>query len=188
MIEEWQTQAEQTPPPGAPPRLRGRWRRIVLHLLGREDPPEKVAAAFALGVAIGFSPLIGFHTVIALGLAFLLGLSKIDVLLGTFVVNPWTMVPIYAFASWIGARVLRISPGFRPRLPWREIMHRSFWTTIRTRGLHNFDTWFVGCLVLSTVSAALTYFLVKAVILRYEKTHPHLSARKRRETTPVPDR
>ena len=37
-------------------------------MVGRDDPPETVAASFALGVAISFTPLIGLHWVIALTL------------------------------------------------------------------------------------------------------------------------
>ena len=45
----------------------GRRRRILLlEFLGREDPHEHVAAAIALGVALGFSPFLSFHIVLAL--------------------------------------------------------------------------------------------------------------------------
>ena len=64
-----------------------------LHMLGRDYPPEIVAASFALGVTISFTPLIGLHWIIALLLAFVLKLNKVDVLLGTLVVNPLTIAP-----------------------------------------------------------------------------------------------
>lgn len=161
-------------------RLAGRWQKVILHLMGKEDPPEKVAAAFALGVAISFTPFIGFHTMIALGLAFLLRLSKVDVLIGTLVVNPWTMVPIFSFEHFLGKRILRYSPALAPKLPWREILHRDFWHTLHARGWHDFTAIMAGAVFVGGAAAATTYFLVRTIILRYERTHPHLSARLRK--------
>ena len=159
----------------------GRWRQFILHLMGKEDPPEKVAAAFALGVAISFfTPLTGFHTLIALGLAFLLGLSKVDVVMGTLVINPWTVVPVITFEEFLGKKILRYSPSFVPRLPWKELLHRQFWHTLRGSGWNYLAALTVGSVLLSGAAATLTYFLVRSVILRYEKTHPHLSARLRK--------
>ncbi len=161
--------------------LKGRWMQFILHLLGKEDPPEKIAAAFALGVAISFfTPLTGFHTLIALGLAFLLKLSKVDVVMGTFVVNPWTVVPVITFETWIGKKILHFSPALAPRLPWRHILHREFWHTLRGSGWSFFAALTVGSIVASAAASTVTYFLVRWVILRYQKSHPHLSARIRK--------
>jgi uncharacterized protein (DUF2062 family) len=161
--------------------FRGRWRKIILHLMGKEDPPEKVAAAFALGVAISFlTPLTGFHTLIALGLAFLLRLSKVDVVMGTLVVNPWTVVPVVSFEHYLGQKILHYTPGLTPKLPWRAILRPEFWRTLRGSGWNILAAVTVGSILLSALAATLTYFFVLAVIRRYEKTHPHLSARLRR--------
>ena len=158
----------------------GRWQRFILHLMGKEDPPERIAAAFALGVAISFfTPLTGFHTMIALGLAFLLRLSKVDVVMGTLVVNPWTVVPVITFEQFLGKKILRLSPALAPRLPWREILHRKFWHTLRGSGWNYLAALTVGSVVASAIAATVTYFLVHGVILRYQRTHPHLSARLR---------
>jgi uncharacterized protein (DUF2062 family) len=159
----------------------GRWRQFILHLMGKEDPPEKVAAAFALGVALSFfTPLTGFHTLIALGLALLLHLSKVDVIMGTLVVNPWTVVPVVSFEAFLGKKILHYSPALAPRLPWRQLLHRQFWHTLRGSGWNYLAAVTVGSVVVSAAAATATYFLVRAVILRYEKTHPHLSARLRK--------
>jgi uncharacterized protein (DUF2062 family) len=159
----------------------GRWRQFILHLMGKEDPPEKVAAAFALGVALSFfTPLTGFHTLIALGLAFLLGLSKVDVIMGTLVVNPWTVVPVITFEEFLGKKILHYSPSFAPRLPWKQVLHRQFWHTLRGSGWNYLAALTVGAVVVAAGASAATYFLVRTVILRYEKTHPHLSARLRK--------
>jgi uncharacterized protein (DUF2062 family) len=164
----------------------GKWQRFILHLMGKEDPPERVAAAFALGVAISFfTPLTGFHTLIALGLALLLGLSKVDVVMGTFVVNPWTVVPVITFEEFVGKKMLRLSPSLAPRLPWREILHRKFWHTLRGSGWSYLAALTVGSVVASALAATVTYFIVRGIILRYRRTHPHLAPRRCSTETPV---
>ena len=75
-----------------------RLRILLRRALHTADSPERTAAAFSLGLFLGFSPLIGLHTLLGLGLAFLLRLNRLAVLLGTFVLNPWTVVPIYGGA------------------------------------------------------------------------------------------
>jgi hypothetical protein len=77
-----------------------RWSEKLLHI---HDSPERTAAAFALGVGIGFSPLLGFHTVIGLALAFTLGLNRVAVLIGMYLHLPWFMGPYYASVTAFGA-------------------------------------------------------------------------------------
>ena len=40
-------------------------RSALRNLLNTDDPPERTAWAFAIGVFIAFSPLLGLHTIIA---------------------------------------------------------------------------------------------------------------------------
>jgi len=140
--------------------FRGRF----LDMLGRDDPPELVAASFALGVTISFTPLIGFHWIIALALAVVLKLKKVDVLLGTLVVNPLTIGPIAPVALPIGRLVFRAEREALSHLPWKEFLNVSFWTQagprMRVIGLQ----WAAGMLVLSLLAGALTYVVLVNVI------------------------
>jgi uncharacterized protein (DUF2062 family) len=67
------------------------------------DTPERTAAAFALGVAVGFSPFIGFHTLIGIALAFVFHLNRVSVIAGIWVNLPWFLGPYYAAATFAGA-------------------------------------------------------------------------------------
>jgi len=58
--------------------MTGRLGRALNALLLLEDTPERIALAFAIGVWIAFSPLLGIHTGLALGLAFVPGPSWSD--------------------------------------------------------------------------------------------------------------
>ena len=138
-----------------------------LEMLGRDDPPEIVAASFALGVGISFTPLIGLHWIIALVLAFLLKLNKVDVILGTFVINPLTIGPVSAVAIPLGRFILRAERAASSHLPWNDFMKRSFWheagPRMRAIGLQ----WGVGMFVLALVTGVVTYALLVYVIRRH---------------------
>ncbi|MEO6324187.1 MAG: DUF2062 domain-containing protein [Thermoanaerobaculia bacterium] len=150
-------------------RLR-RFREKFLHMVGRDDPPEIVAASFALGVAISFTPLIGLHWVIALVLALILKLNKFDVLLGTLVVNPLTLPPVAWVAIHLGRFLLRARREAITHLPWTEFFHRSFWVQAGPRMKVIGIQWAVGMFTLSFIAGALTYvFFVRILRMRRER-------------------
>jgi uncharacterized protein len=78
-------------------------KRNLEKLLGIRDTPERIAAAFSLGVFLAFCPLLGLHTLLGLGLAFVLRLSRLAVLAGVYTNTPWTLIPYYTFATWFGS-------------------------------------------------------------------------------------
>jgi hypothetical protein len=126
-----------------PLKLSRRLKVLLLDLLGREEPPERVAAAIALGIGVGFSPFIGIHFLIAIGLAFLLRLNRFDALLGQFAGNPWTLPPVFAAGYALGRKLLRFDRARVPRFlarvhgtgaaPEARVVHRG---KHRRRGSH----------------------------------------------------
>lgn len=88
------------------PRVRA-WLEQLLHT---HDTAQRTAAAYALGVFLGFSPVLGLHTVLGLILAFALNLNRVAVLLGVYSNLPWLLVPYYTLATWLGATILRAAP------------------------------------------------------------------------------
>jgi uncharacterized protein len=142
------------------------FRTRFLHMAGRDDPPETVAASFALGVAISFTPLIGLHWVIALALAFLLRLNKVDILLGTLVVNPLTLGPVSAVALPLGRIVLRARQEAIHDLPWGQFYKTSFWSSARPAMKTIGIQWGTGMFSLSILVGALTYVGMLAFLKR----------------------
>ncbi|MBL8112202.1 MAG: DUF2062 domain-containing protein [Acidobacteria bacterium] len=147
-------------------------RARIRETLGQSSSPEVVAASFALGVAIAFTPLFGFHTWMALGLAFLLRLNKLDVLLGTLVVNPLTFAPVSAVAIPLGRMILRAEREALAQLPWKDLMKLEFWRTagpsVRAVSLQ----WAVGMFALSFLAGILTYVIVLALVRRMRASRP----------------
>src|SRR5439155_1652688 len=95
-----------------------RWLDALLHI---DDSPERTAAAFALGVFFGFSPFLGFHTILGVVFAFLLNLNRVAVLLGVYSNLPIVIAPYYAFVKMTAMRIAghRAPPGSGFRLKAR---------------------------------------------------------------------
>jgi len=168
------------PAPGAKPtflarilsrKMRKKLRDRFLHMVGGDDPPEVVAASFAVGVAIAFTPLLGFHWIMALLFAFLLKLNKVDVLLGTLVVNPLTLGPVSALAIWVGRVLLRARREAIHHLPWGDLFKRTFWTQAGPAVKTYAVSWIVGMFVLALVAGALTYFVLIRLIRKWREHH-----------------
>jgi len=83
------------------------FRAAFRRLLALDDPPERTALAFSVGIFIAFSPFLGLHTIMATVLAFLFRFNKLAIYAGTFVNNPFlTLVPIIAASYAIGALIM----------------------------------------------------------------------------------
>jgi uncharacterized protein len=91
-----------------------RLRRWLEQLLHTHDTPQRTAAAYALGVFFGFSPLLGLHTILGLVFAFALNLNRVAVLLGIYSNLPWILPAYYTLATMAGAAILRVQ--VQPRL------------------------------------------------------------------------
>jgi len=96
--------------------LRDKLRQVI----GVKDSPRKIALSFGIGVFVGMSPLLGLHTVIGILLAWVFKLNKFVTIVGVYVTNPWTIVPIYTFATWLGARLLGLE-HILPEIDWHSL-------------------------------------------------------------------
>lgn len=81
---------------------RAKLRRALALLLHAPDTPHRTALAFGVGVYIAFFPLLGLHTVMALAIAIAFRLSKVAILAGAYVNNPWTLIPLYMAGTALG--------------------------------------------------------------------------------------
>lgn len=80
--------------------------KLLIKLKNLKGTPYAIAAGFACGVAISFTPLIGFHMILAAITAFLFRGSIIASALGTFFGNPWTFPVIWVMVLYTGEFLL----------------------------------------------------------------------------------
>ncbi len=147
--------------------------RYLRQLLALNDTPERIALAFSLGVFLAFSPLFGLHTILGLALAFIFGLNRVAVLLGVWVNNPWTLVPIYAAAAYVGDLLFGFPQAHSlPPFSWVEFWHGRYllqligeWHVLRPVVL--------GSTILSFISALLCYPVALYVVRQGKSFHLH---------------
>ncbi|PYS93712.1 MAG: DUF2062 domain-containing protein [Acidobacteria bacterium] len=138
------------------------FRAAFRRLLALDDPPERTALAFAIGVFIAFTPFLGLHTILATLIAFLFRFNKIAIYTGTFINNPFlTLVPIIFASYGLGARLLG-RPVRLPRAGLRLLAepHPLVGTYWHELFRHGWDIWLpfaVGGLCLAVVCSLLAY-------------------------------
>jgi uncharacterized protein len=137
-------------------------RATLRRLLAIDDPPERTALAFSIGVFIAFSPFLGLHTIMATALAFLFRFNKIAIYSGTFVNNPFlTLVPIilasYAVGAFFMGRPLALPAEGLELLKDPHLLTGAYW---RRLFLHSWDVllpFAVGGMALSVVCSLAAY-------------------------------
>lgn len=86
------------------------WRRAghyMKHRLARIDgTPYAIAAGFASGAAVSFTPFVGFHFIFAAIIAWIVRGNILTSAIGTAVGNPWTFPFIWAASYNVGINLL----------------------------------------------------------------------------------
>lgn len=80
--------------------------RFGKNLLHTETSVCTLTRSTCLGIFIAFSPFVGLHTFMAIGLAWLLSFNvTVTLMVSCLINNPWTMVPVYGcdymFGKWV---------------------------------------------------------------------------------------
>lgn len=147
------------------------FRATIRRLLAIDDPPERTALAFTIGVFITFSPLLGLHTIIATLLAFLFRFNKVAIFTGTYINNPFTLVPIiivsYGIGSFLLGRPLRIPPEGIELLKHPHPLTGSYYRQLFTSSWYLVGPFAIGGMLLSVVCSLASYPLT----LRWLRAH-----------------
>jgi len=144
--------------------MRRRFREGIRQILTIDDTPHRIALAFAIGVFIAMSALLGLHTILGLAIAHLLRLSKRVMLVGVYVNNPWTLVPISTFCVWIGM-ICTGTGAAVPVIDWENLSLKSLLNDCS----HLIMPFVAGTTIVGIVSAVAGYFLLKQAVIRYRK-------------------
>ncbi len=134
-----------------------------------DDPPHKLAAAFALGVFIAFSPWLGFHVISAVALAWIFRLNKVVVITASFINNPWTIVPMYAFCLWAGIKITA-SDAAVPEIAWGSLGIRKLYDLL----LPFLWPYIAGTIAVGTVAAVMAYVVFYWAVRRYRREEKEL--------------
>jgi uncharacterized protein len=158
-----------------------RIRSWLEQLLHTHDTPHRTAAAYALGVLLGFSPMLGLHTVLGLALAFVFRLNRVAVVLGVYSNLPWLVPAYYTVATIAGAAVLGVDVQPRALEEAMRAVSAASWGEYG--GLARRLAPIMWAYVLgSTVGAVLLAAIAYRVALVMIVTHRKLASQQTKET------
>ena len=134
------------------------WKTRFKELLSLDSHPGHIAAGFAVGVFISFTPFFGLHTPLAIAAAFIFRLNKLTCITGAWINSPLTVIPALGFSYKIG-RFLRgkeLKPLVIKSLEWGDLKPYA-------------KSLMLGSSILGFVAAVLGYCLCYWLIVRFRK-------------------
>ena len=151
------------------------FRTSFRRLLALDDPPERTALAFSIGVFIAFSPFLGFHTLMATFMAFFFKFNKIAIYTGTFINNPFlTLVPIiiasYAIGAFLLGRPLTISPEGIELLSNPHPLTADYYRRLFRESWQIVWPFTIGATFLSVVCSLIAYPVTSWLLRKHRRT------------------
>ena len=133
-------------------------------ILALDSHPGHIAAGFAVGVFISFTPFFGLHTPLAIAAAFLFRLNKVTTITGAWLNTPLTVGPVL-IASYELGRKLR---GLPPKA--FEVKNLE-WQTLKVYS----KSLLLGSSIIGLAAAVLSYFLCYWLVVRFRRKDPGLA-------------
>lgn len=130
----------------------------VLHL---RETPHRTALAFALGVFIAFAPHYLFHTASVVFCAWAFRLNLLALFLGSFINNPWTLVPILAASLYTG--LLLVGESLSIEIEWDHLTVGTMFDMLSPYLV----PFIVGACTLAIVGSLVAYPIMRWAITRY---------------------
>jgi hypothetical protein len=152
------------------------WRAVLV----LKDTPHRVALGLAIGVFVGWMPIIGIQMSIAAVAALALRGNVTAAVLAVWFSNPITLIPCYWLEWWVGWLAMSLFVD----LPWlgldwiRDMItglgDKGFWEGTRFLLGRKFLWDFfvpanVGGAILGIVTGLASYPYVRRAVLRYQK-------------------
>ena len=131
-------------------------REFVQRVKNLEGDPHYVAMGLAIGVFVGMTPTIPFHTALAVALAFIFRGSKAAAALGVWFSNPIT-APIFYWGSYkLGMYLLGIRAPFNVK--YESILE------LLNLGMDVTIAMIAGGIILGVLPGIASYFITRKII------------------------
>lgn len=137
--------------------------------------PYEIAAGFACGVAVSFTPFVGFHSILALVLAFIIRASLVAALIGTLFGNPWTFPLIWMAILYAGEIFLQGEIS-QPEVDFKLIFEQAY-NMLKSCDFSGFlqDIWpilypmIIGAIPFCLLSWIIAYIVIRKLVDKSEE-------------------
>jgi uncharacterized protein (DUF2062 family) len=139
-------------------------REFVKRIKKLEGDPHYIAMGMAIGVFVGITPTMPFHTVVAVAMAFILRGSKAAAALGVWFCNPIT-APFFYLGSYKAGMFI-----FGNSVPF-DVKYESILELLKL-GMDVTMAMIVGGVILGILPGIAAYFITRKIIttIRSRKT------------------
>lgn len=160
------------------------WKRygqyVLMRLSRLKGSPSEIARGVACGVAISFTPFVGFHFVLAAITAWFVKGNILASAIGTAAGNPWTFPFIWVSVLYTGRKILGLDHLQAVNVDFENVFARVFHALIEFDfGVIWNDVWpilwpmMVGCIPFYIVFWLLSFFI-------FDKALKKISERKKK--------
>lgn len=154
--------------------LRRCW--VAVYKLARDkDPPERVALGLALGIFVGFLPIMGIQMAVVSIFALPLRANLKAAIAGVWISNPITFIPLYYANYRFGllfwpakgaskesfVKALEAAADFSWSAVWDSL------TSLFDMGTHILVPLWIGSAVLGLLFSVPTYIVTKRLVIKY---------------------
>jgi len=140
-------------------------KRFYNRFLKLRGSTRQIALGMALGIFVGMTPFLGFHTAIAVMLASLVKWSKIAAGVGVFISNPLTAPIIYPLTFRLGA----LLTGFSEPIQWSKLLKPGAFMDLMKNSPMIIIDMLVGGILVGIPLAIIFYFLTYAAVSKAQK-------------------
>jgi uncharacterized protein len=157
--------------------IKGQFLDIWQRLLSLNDSPHDIALGLALGIYVGFLPLMGIQMAVVLVVAIpFRKANKVAAVAGVWISNPLTVIPLYAFIYWSGAFFYRKDSIVSYTVFKDKIMNILEFSGFIDKtaaflglGADIFIPMCIGGSFVGVIAGFITYFVTRKFIVYYRK-------------------
>ena len=146
----------------------------------KEDPPQKIAHGFAIGIFVGYLPIIPFQALLSVILCTIFKSNRLAGIIGsTTITNPIMAVPVFYVQHFLGRIFILHDFSYDN---FKSIFSHVSLSSINTAGkdiLILFEMVSIGGIIVGIISYPIAYYLaLNAVTKRRERIAALKKARK----------
>ncbi len=151
-------------------RIKAYWRLLKSKMVREEMPADRVAAGWSIGMFYGCVIPFGFQLILSIPTAIFFKASKIGASLGTLITNPITIWIIYPIQCYAANRLICGNITYDAICDaMTKVIEAGDYSTLMSLGAELVVSFFLGGFILAAVCVPLTYFAVRAMVMRYRR-------------------
>lgn len=152
-------------------RTKAYWRLLKSKMVREKMPANRIAAGWAIGMFYGCMIPFGFQLIVSIPTAVLFKASKIGATVGTLITNPVSIWFLYPAQCYVANHLIGGSLSYANiTAAMKRVIEAGDYSTLMSLGGELVTSFFLGGFLLALVCVPVTYFGVRAMVLKYRQS------------------